>query len=114
MARPAEKPNWGYNNQDFANRVIEPTTQKKIQGWNVGERPASEFLNWLFYNVSQWIDHFDETNQSAVTLRETFDAILGGNDSTHNDLNAVMADATLGTQDLRILITGHLFLRKRK
>ena len=108
MARPASKPNWAYNNPNFAQRVVEPTAQKKTQGWNVAERPASEFLNWLLYNLSQWIDHFDESNSAAVTLRQTFDAVIGGPSSSHADINAVMSDAALGNQDLRILVAGPL------
>ena len=108
MARPASKPNWTYNNLDFASRTVEPTAQKKVQGWNIGERPASEMWNWLLYNISQWIDHFDETNTSAVTIRETFDAILGGANSTHVDINAIMADNSLPASDLRVLIAGPL------
>ena len=108
MARPASKPNWTYNNLDFASRTVEPTAQKKVQGWNIGERPASEMWNWLLYNISQWIDHFDETNTSAVTIRETFDAILGGANSTHADINAIMADNSLPASDLRVLIAGPL------
>lgn len=106
MARPASKPDWAFNNPNFAQRVIEPTAQKKQRGWDASERPPSEFMNWLFNNISEWIEHFDETNASAVTLRQTFDAILGGTGSTHVDLNAVMSDAALPAQDLRILIAG--------
>ena len=114
MARPASKPDWVYNNPDFANRAVEPTAQKKTRGWDVGERPPSEIWNWVLYNISQRIDHFDETNASAVTVRQTFDAILGGANATHADLNAVMADAALGVQDLRILITGPLVFAQKQ
>ena len=106
MARPASKPDWTYNNPNFGDSTVEPTPQKKVQGFGASERPAPQHWNWLLYNISEWIDHFDETNQSAITVRQTFDAVIGGAGQTHIDLNAVMADAALSNQDLRILMAG--------
>ena len=108
MARPASKPDWMKNNPNFAQRAVEPTAQKKTMGWNIGERPASEIFNWILWNFSEWLDHFDESNTSAITIRETFDAILGGANSTHADINAIMADGSLAASDLRVLIAGPL------
>lgn len=108
MARPASKPDWTYNNADFGAATTEPTAQKKIMGWVRKERPPHQLMNWLFYNISQWIDHFDDSNDAAITLRQTFSAVLGGSTASHADINAVMADASLSAQDLRILIAGPL------
>lgn len=108
MARPPSKPNWLYNNPDFATKATEPTAQKKTNGWSPNERPPAEMFNWLQWNISQWIDHFDESNTGAITVRNIYNAVLGGTNSTHTDLNAVMADTTLPAQDIRILIAGPL------
>lgn len=108
MAKPASKPNWTYNNPDFATRSVEPTAQKKTMGFNVGERPASEFFNWLLWIISQWIDHFDETIGQTSATSTIYSAILGGASATHADINAIMADADLANQDLRILLAGPL------
>ena len=108
MARPATKPDWTKNNPNAGTERIEPTAQKKIAGFLAGERPTHEIMNWLFFNISEWIDHIDDTNQTAVTIRQTFDAIIGGAGATHSDINAVMADAALAAQDLRILVAGPL------
>ena len=108
MAEPSSKPDWLYTNPNLAQKAVEPTTQKKTAGWSASERPPAETFNWLLWNISQWIDHFDDTNQGAITVRSTYNAILGGPNDTHVDLNAVMADATLPAENLRILIAGPL------
>ena len=106
MARPSSKPNWTFGNPQVATKAVEPTAEKKVDGWSPTERPTAEHFNWLFRNTSEWINHFDDTNAGATTVRSIYNAILGGTDSTHADLNAVMADNTIPSQDLRILISG--------
>ena len=108
MARPSSKPDWTFGNPQVAVKAIEPTAEKKTDGWAPTERPPAETFNWLFRNISLWINHFDTTNTGAITVRNIYNAVLGGTDSTHVDLNAVMADVSLPSQDLKILIAGPL------
>ena len=108
MARPSSKPDWTYGNPDVARIAVEPTAQKKQDGWAPTERPPAATFNWVWRNFSDWINHFDETNTGALTVRNIYNAVLGGTDSTHTDLNAVMSDSALPAQDIRILIAGPL------
>lgn len=91
MAKPASKPNWTYTNPDFPTVTIEPTVQKKINGWLADERPPHEFFNWLFFNISEWIDYLDIQTEAISSQLGLFDAVVGAG-GTHADINAVMAD----------------------
>ena len=109
MAKPTAKPNWTYNNPDEATEAIEPVAQKKVSGFVANERPAHQLFNWLFRNISLWIDHFDDTNSGSIVVRNTYDAIVGGTiGKTHDSLNAVMADPSIPAADIRILVNGPL------
>lgn len=66
---PTDLPRWAStdiaNGPGGANNVIEPSEAKKDIGWNVGERPPREYMNW-FQRVTylwtlyldSWIDFF--------------------------------------------------------
>lgn len=89
MAKPTRKPNWTYTN---APARAEPTNQKKVDGWGADERPPFQFFNWLFYNISEWIDYLDVT---TTAQNQEYDAIVGdvGTDpaATHSTLVAALA-----------------------
>jgi hypothetical protein len=53
MAKPISKPDWTASNS------IEPSPEKKAAGWGIGEKPYSTHFNWLFKNVSEWVDYLD-------------------------------------------------------
>lgn len=54
MSKPTNKPGW----TSTTNPTSEPTT-KKLTGWSAGEKPSAEHMNWLFQNISEWINHVD-------------------------------------------------------
>jgi len=42
-----------------AAKVQEPTPGKKALGWVATEKPAFEFMNWLFYRTDEWLKYLD-------------------------------------------------------
>lgn len=89
IPKPTAKPDWTSANPSVR---TEPTSGKKNTGWNIDERPPREFMNWLFFNIDEWIDYFEQ----QTDLLQGFDAIVGtGGSATHADLNAVMADGAI-------------------
>lgn len=68
LTKPDELPRFAdqdaANGPEGENNVSEPSSAKKDQGWDVGERPAREFMNWIhrksyeyFLWIVSWVDH---------------------------------------------------------
>jgi len=67
--KPTNKPGW---NPADASKIEAPSSEKKASGWSVGEKPSSKHFNWLFKNISEWIDHVDsqvEVDGAAINTR---------------------------------------------
>lgn len=106
MAKPVTKPDWTEGNPNFGTVTIEPTAQKKQDGWFIDERPPREFMNWLFWNITQWVDYFEEITDTLTALQGTYDAVIGTG-GTHADFNEVMADGNIANIK-RILVVSPL------
>lgn len=89
--KPASKSDWTKGNPDFGTVTIEPTAQKKQDGWFPDERPPRQFMNYLFNIHGQWNDYFEEVTDGLIALQSTFDAVIGTG-GTHADFNEVMND----------------------
>lgn len=100
MPKPASKPDWTVGNPDFATVTQEPTAQKKEDGWQKDERPPREFMNWLFWNIDQWIDYLESATDTAAGGQ--YKAIVGTG-GTHATLAAALADANV-TSKSKILV----------
>lgn len=99
MAKPASKPNW---TDGDAEKVTEPTVGKKLLGWIADERPSPKFMNWLFFNITEWITYFETTTDGLTALQSTYDVVVGVG-GTHATLALALADVGLvGPQ--RVLI----------
>lgn len=96
MAKPTSKPEWTVGNPDFATVTQEPSAAKKEAGWLPDERPPREFMNWLFNNMGDWIDYFEEQIDGFSGQSVIYDAFVGAG-GTHADINALMADADIAT-----------------
>ncbi len=57
MARPKEAASWC--NDDDPSKITEPSSTKKLAGFIYKERPAFDYINWLFRNLVKWILHID-------------------------------------------------------
>lgn len=88
MAKPTSKPDWTVGNPSFGTVTVEPSAGKKQNGWDVAERPARQFMNWLFFNIGEWIDYFETTTDGLLNLQGIFDAVVGtgGDFATLTDL----------------------------
>mgnify|MGYP003384788991 CR=1 FL=1 len=54
MAKPTEDPKW-VTSED-PQHIVEPTTPQKLNGILSGGIWAREYLNWMFFAISKWID----------------------------------------------------------
>lgn len=106
MAKPASKPEWTVDNPDFGTVTVEPTAQEKKTGWLPDQRPPREWMNWLFYNINQWIDYLEAETDNFSNQAIIYDAFVGAG-GTHADINALMADPDIA-QKKNILIVSNL------
>lgn len=74
MAKPTLKPRWASTVTGDPTRYVEPPTVKKDIGWDVGERPPSQYENWLRGVTGDWIDWLDtfESTPHTWTATQTF------------------------------------------
>ena len=104
MAKPSSKPDWTVGNPSFGTVTIEPSAGKKQTGWAAEERPAYEYMNWLFYNLDEWIDYFETETDALIAGNLDYDVIVGAAaGATHATLAAAVADGTLAT-GVKVLI----------
>jgi hypothetical protein len=106
MAKPTSKIDWTKGNPDQATISVEPSAAKKEAGWLTDERPPREFMNWLFQNLGEWTDYFEESIEGFATQSIIYDATVGPGGS-HADLNALMADADVANLK-NVLVVGAL------
>lgn len=105
MAKPILKPSWltGY----AGIKAVEPTGGKKAAGWAADERPPAEYINWLYQNLSDWVDYLDSVSAKIEASSFLYKAIVGtvgaGLPATHATLAAALADVAVPNGS-RILI----------
>lgn len=72
VTRPTTKPEWATatvtDPVSGQNNVIEPPTEKKLNGWDRLEYPNRQWFNWLGRTTDLWVDWFDQQeSQNVVT-----------------------------------------------
>lgn len=104
-AKPTSKPDWTLSN---AGVRVEPDSSYKNTGWFSNIRPPYQFMNWLFYICSAWINYFDSSIDiiSSAGLAYDFSIGTGG---TYPDINSAMADSAV-VAGSRLLILNSLSL----
>lgn len=86
---------------DDPTKVVDPGTGKKNNGWLPGERPGSQFMNWLFYFTDQWNKYFEQVTD---TLEGQYDVVIGTDPmATHATLQAANDDVLVGNNQ-RVLV----------
>jgi hypothetical protein len=55
-AKPSSKPDWTVGNPSIGTVTVEPSAGKKQTGWQSAEKPGYQYMNWLFWNITQWIN----------------------------------------------------------
>lgn len=97
MAKPASKPSWTVGNPSFGTVTVEPSSGKKLNGWTASERIPFQFLNWLFFNINEWITYLEEQVDLVASSKSNYDAIVGTG-GTHSDLASLMADVNIAAK----------------
>ena len=46
--------------------VVEPPTEKKTNGWSLGEQPARNFYNWLGRFTYRWLAYLKQQEEQKV------------------------------------------------
>lgn len=87
LPKPSSHIDWTDGN---ASKVTEPTVGKKLLGWIASERPAFQFMNWLFFRIDEWIKYFESVTD--VGLAAQYNAIVKSSGGTHTSLAAALAD----------------------
>jgi len=80
MSAPASNLDWTVGNPNFGTVTVEPTGGKKETGWTPSEKPPAETMNWLFYNIDQWVKYLNESvdtlTQSIATIESSLTAMV--------------------------------------
>lgn len=70
-ARPSSFPEFAsvdtFNGPASAINVVEPSTGKKQQGWDWGEKPPREHMNWIHRVSYNWFVYLDEKVTALLT-----------------------------------------------
>ena len=70
--QPPKKPDFATS--DLTNgplgalNVQEPTSGKKLSGWDYGEKPPREFFNWIHRITNNWLYYLDERVTALLTF----------------------------------------------
>lgn len=80
-SRPSTYLNW---TNGTAPNVIQPPSSLQMSGWQAGQAPPFEYMNWLFWLSDQWIQYFATLNSVnlAPNMRFLTDAIFTYDNST--------------------------------
>lgn len=104
MTKPSSKPDWTVGNPDFGIVTIEPTAQKKEDGWFPDERPPREFMNWLFFNITEWITYFEGVTDLFSTQGIIYEAFIGAG-GTHVDINDWQSDPDIANKKNALVVS---------
>lgn len=80
---------------DDATNIVVPPGGLLSTGWLPLQKPASQYFNWFFNIISQWINFTGPGAPTAIVGAEAY--------CTHATLAAAAADSSLGT-NIRVLL----------
>lgn len=63
MNRPIEYPNW---TDGDPLKVVAPPGSFRLEGWDPGQAPPAQYMNWLFWLLNQWVMYFDTLTNAGV------------------------------------------------
>ncbi len=61
--------NWTDGLED---KILEPDSSKKLSGWTLGERPNFKIMNWLFWNIDNWIKYLSNALYSYHLIQKNY------------------------------------------
>lgn len=71
-AKPTIIPYW---TDGAANKVAQPTAAAQAQGFTAGQPPPFEYVNWLFYEIGQWVGYLNEAT-NATTMSTSLNDLM--------------------------------------
>lgn len=79
-------------------KVTEPSSGKKTAGWQSAEKPAFQYLNWLFYRATSWLVYLeDKTDELGAVISGEYEHIVGsGAEANRATLVDAIANASNG------------------
>lgn len=63
VARPPQYLDWTDGNPS---KVVQPPANFLLEGWDPGQAPPSQYMNWLFYTTDQWIQYLDHITNAGI------------------------------------------------
>jgi hypothetical protein len=69
-SKPKKVPRWADNPPPGSGAIVEPGEAKKDKGWELGEKTAFSYFNWLNNLTGNWLKWFDERFSDGSTKDE--------------------------------------------
>lgn len=91
--RPTKAMDWGVGSSSYSADFIEPDTNKKKNGWFLGERPPYQIMNWLFNNAWTWIKNLDQRTPRQPLVHWVVDDYADAADRDFQTLAEAMASS---------------------
>lgn len=86
-SRPSSQIDWATGDASY---ISEPSTPVKNLGWTKNQRPPYQTMNWVLWNILQWIQWFDFLTHSGTTF-----AFANGQGSAANVTGLSVSSASL-------------------
>jgi hypothetical protein len=108
--KPSEIPTWATTPAD-ATHVVQPSAGKRLLGWQPGERPGCEYLNYDQNLLGDWCQYLSDgaltgNHSIAGTLSTTGACTLGGTVSAAGLITATGGVTCAANQDVTVSGTG--------
>lgn len=67
-SKPTNKPRFAHDGAAPSGEVLEPSSGKKDVGWEGGEEPGHDYMNWIHSLTYEWIDWLDDGDCDFAAL----------------------------------------------
>lgn len=74
--------------------VVEPPTEKKTNGWSLGEQPARNFFNWLGRFTYRWLNYLSQQDSMKVVTDTNGVGLFPFNNAVITLVAVDLADST--------------------
>lgn len=106
MTRPTKQAEWA----DSSTNIVEPTSGRKLQGWDIGQVPSSGNQNWWQNEVFQWLQYLDASfgtiTGASTTLTVDSDDVQVCSGSTDKTIKLPDETTLAVGRRFRFIVTG--------
>lgn len=85
MAKPV-KTSWGTGDPSY---IIQPSAGKQALGWQPGEKPPAQYMNWQHNEVANWETYFENKTENIEPITFRSDSSLTWNGSQLSFASAI-------------------------